>query len=105
MPLEGYDVRKRILKYRDKEPVRQTICKKDIYGVPLLLFLLLEFWLLFLLRLIFLKQKFRQPILIRWPSVEFENNKEAVDKCKSSEASMLVIPLCKNLRFSCFGTG
>jgi len=94
MPLEGYDVKKRILKYGDKEPVRQTSLRKILWRAAVIIPLIGVLVAVPLTTDIF-KSKVQTTNLNPLASMEFENNKEAVDKSKTSEAGLLVIPAVK----------
>lgn len=90
MPLEGYDVRKRILKYTDKEPVRQSSASKILWRAAVIIPLLAAMIAIPLSTDIF-KTKIQSTNLNPLASVEFENNKEAVDKGKAADSSVSAI--------------
>jgi nucleoid DNA-binding protein len=87
MPLEGYDVRKRILKYGDKEPVRQASARKILWRAAVIIPLLAVMIAVPLSTDIF-RTKVQSTNLNPLASVEFENNKEAVDKGKTADSSL-----------------
>lgn len=91
MPLEGYDVKKRILKHADKEPVRQASVRKILWRAAVIIPLIGVLVAVPLTTDIF-KSKVQSTNLNPLASMEFENNKEAVDKSKTIEAGVLVIP-------------
>jgi nucleoid DNA-binding protein len=90
MPLEGYDVKKRILKYHDKEPLKQTSVRKILWRAAVVIPLLAVMVAIPLSTDIF-RTKIQSTNLNPLASVEFENNKEAVDKGKTSESSVPAI--------------
>lgn len=90
MLLEGYDVRKRILKYVDKEPVRQSSVRKILWRAAVIIPLLAVMVAIPLSTDIF-KTKVQSTNLNPLASVEFENNKEAVDKGKTADSSISAI--------------
>jgi nucleoid DNA-binding protein len=83
-PLEGYDARKRILKYNDKEPVKQTSVRKILRRAAIIIPLLAALVAVPLTTNIF-KSKVQTTNLNPLATVEFDNNKEAVDKSKKSD--------------------
>lgn len=90
MPLEGYDVRKRILKYGDKEPVRQSSLRKILWRAAVIIPLITLMIAVPLYTDIF-KTRVQSTNLNPLASVEFENNKEALEKKTISDSSVPVI--------------
>lgn len=78
-PLEGYDIRKRIIKHSDKDPVTQVPVRKILWRaaviVPLLALLVIV-----PLKTDLFKSKVETTTLNPLVSAEFENNKKAVDE-------------------------
>jgi nucleoid DNA-binding protein len=87
MPLEGYDVRKRILKYDDKGPVRKSSVRKILWRAAVIIPLLTLAIAVPLSTDIF-RTKVQSTNLNPLASVEFENNKEAVEKGKTADSSV-----------------
>jgi nucleoid DNA-binding protein len=94
MPLEGYDVKKRILKYSEKEPARHIPVRKILWRAAVIIPLIGVLIAVPLTTDIF-KSKVQTTNLNPLASVEFESNKEAVDKSKTGEVSSPVIPSVK----------
>jgi nucleoid DNA-binding protein len=90
MPLEGYDVKKRILKYGDKEPVRHTSMRKILWRAAIIIPLIGVLVAVPFTTDIF-KTKVQSTSLNPLASMEFENNKEAVDKSKNIETNVPLI--------------
>jgi len=90
MPLEGYDVKKRILKYGDKEPVKQASVRKILWRAAVII-PLLTVMIAVPLSTDILRTKVQSTNLNPLASVEFENNREAVDKGKSADSSISVV--------------
>ena len=84
-PLERHDARKRILKYNDKESARQTSVRKIIWRAAVITVLLTALVAVPLTTDIF-KPKVQTTNLNPLATVEFENNKEAVDKTKINDS-------------------
>jgi len=78
-PLEGYDIRKRIVKYSDKQPVRQSTARKILWraavAVPLIALLIA-----IPLRTDIFKSKVESSTLNPLAKTELENNRKEVDK-------------------------
>ena len=84
-PLEGYDVRKKVLKYKDKESVRQLSTRKILWRAAVIVPLLTALVIIPLSTDIF-KTKVQRTSLNPLASIEFENNKQAVDKSKTADS-------------------
>ena len=78
-PLEGYDVRKRITRHIDKEPVQHSSMRKILWRAVVIL-PLLALMVAVPLRTNLFKPKLETTNLNPLVSVEFENNKKAVDE-------------------------
>jgi nucleoid DNA-binding protein len=87
MPLEGYDVKKRFLKYHDKEPVKQASVRKILWRAAVVIPLLAVMVAVPLSTDIF-RTKVQSTNLNPLASVEFENNKEAVDRGKPVDSTV-----------------
>jgi nucleoid DNA-binding protein len=87
-PLEGYDARKRILKFNDKEPVKQISVRKVLWRAAVIIPLLAALVAVPLTTNIF-KSKVQTTNLNPLATIEFENNKEAVDKTKISDSTLI----------------
>ena len=87
IPLEGYNVRTRILKYKDKEPLKNESLRKNLWRAAVIIPLLAVMIAVPLSTDIF-RAKVQSTNLNPLASVEFENNKEAVDKGKTAENSV-----------------
>jgi nucleoid DNA-binding protein len=84
-PLEGYDVRKKVLKYKDKEPLRQASVRKILWRAAVIIPLLAALVIVPLTTDI-LKTKVQRTSLNPLANIEFENNRQAVDKGKSDDS-------------------
>ena len=84
-PLEGYDVRKKILKYKDKEPLRQVTVRKILWRAAVIIPLLTVLVVVPLTTDIF-KTKVQRTSFNPLANIEFENNRQAVDKSKSTDS-------------------
>jgi len=84
-PLEGYDVRKKLLKYKDKDPVRQASVRKILWRAAVIIPLLAALVVIPLTTDI-LKTKVQRTSLNPLANIEFENNRQAVDKGKSDDS-------------------
>lgn len=76
-PLEGYDVRKKVLKYKDKEPVKQASIRRILWRAAVVVPLLTALVVVSLTTDI-LKTKVQRTNLNPLANIEFENNKQAV---------------------------
>jgi nucleoid DNA-binding protein len=78
-PLEGYDVRKRIIKYSSKDPVRQVSFRKIMWRAAIII-PLLSVMVAVPLKTNLFKPKVEVSTLNPLVSAEFEHNKVAVDE-------------------------
>jgi nucleoid DNA-binding protein len=91
LPLEGYDVRKRVIKHIGKDPVRQASMRKILWRAAVILPLLSILVAVSLKTEIF-KSKIEATTMNPLVSAEFEYNKKAVDEdIKETEAKVLPI--------------
>jgi nucleoid DNA-binding protein len=79
MPLEGYDVRKRISRHIEKDPVRQSSIKKYLWRAAVII-PLLGVMIAVPLKTDLFKTKVQSTNLNPLATVELENNRSAVDK-------------------------
>ena len=84
-PLEGYDVRKKVLKYKDKEPVKQASLRKILWRAAVIIPLLTVLVVVPLTTDI-LKTKVQKTNLNPLANIEFENNRQAIDKGKTTDS-------------------
>ncbi|MGC1390338.1 MAG: SPOR domain-containing protein [Bacteroidales bacterium] len=86
LPLEGYDVRKRIIRHREKDPLKQASIRKVLWRAAVIIPLLS---LLFVVpfKTDLFKAKVESTTMNPLVTAEFENNKKAVDQGNSVEAS------------------
>ena len=84
-PLEGYNVRERVLKFKDKEPLRQVSVRKILWSAAVIVPLVTALIVVSLTTDIF-KTKVQRTSLNPLANIEFENNKQAVDKSKSDNS-------------------
>jgi hypothetical protein len=91
-PLEGYDVRKRIVKYKENDPVRQAFLRKILWRAAIIVPLLTAIAVVSLKTDIF-KSKGQTTNLNPLATAEFEYNKESVDRenTKPSDNSNLIV--------------
>ncbi len=84
LPLEGYDVRKRIISHPDKDSVRQASLRKALWRaaviIPLLSLMVVVPW-----KTDFFKAKVESTTMNPLVTAEFENNKKAVDEGNNIE--------------------
>jgi hypothetical protein len=84
LPVEGYDVRSRILKHAAKDPVRQSSVRRNLWRAAVIIPLLSA--LVFVpLKTDLLKSKIETSSLNPLVTAEFENNKKAVDENVTAE--------------------
>jgi len=87
IPLEGYDIRKRIIRRIDKNPVRQAAIRKNLWGaavaIPLLAILII-----IPLKTDLFKNKVDTTTLNPLVTAEFENNRNAIDKALETDSAM-----------------
>ena len=84
LPLEGYDVRKRILRNIDKDPVKQASLRKILWRAAVIV-PLLSLIVAVSLNTDLFRAKVEATTLNPLVSAEFENNKKAVDEGNKSE--------------------
>lgn len=85
-PLEGYDVRKRIIKYKGKDQVKQVSMRKIIWRAAIIV-PLLSVMVAVPLKTNLFKPKLEVSTLNPLVSAEFEHNKVAVDKIVKEESA------------------
>jgi nucleoid DNA-binding protein len=90
MPLEGYDVRKRILKHGDKDPVRQVSIRKYLWRAAVII-PLLGVMIAVPLKTDLFKTKVQSTNLNPLASVELETNRAAVEKSIKADSLPPVI--------------
>jgi nucleoid DNA-binding protein len=79
LPLEGYDVRNRIIRHTDKDPVKQTSMKKILWRAAVIV-PLLSLLVAVPLKMDLFKAKIEATTLNPLVTAEFEQNKKAVDE-------------------------
>lgn len=84
LPLEGYDVRKRIIRNIDKDPVQQASLRKILWRAAVII-PLLSLLVLVPLKTDFFKARIETTTMNPLVSAEFENNKKAVDENSNAE--------------------
>jgi nucleoid DNA-binding protein len=89
-PLEVYDVRKRVLKYKDNEPVKQASVRKILWRAAIIIPLLAALIVVPLTTDIF-KTRVQQTSLNPLANIEFENNKQAVDNNKAKDSILNIV--------------
>ncbi len=77
-PLEGYDVRKRVIRHLEKDPLRQTSIRKVLWRAAVII-PLLSLLVLVPLKTDLFKSKAEATTMNPLVTAEFENNKQAVD--------------------------
>jgi cell division protein FtsL len=82
LPLVGYDVRKRIIKQNDKDPVAQVSVRKIMWRAAVII-PLLSLLVIVPLKTDLFKSKVETTTLNPLVTAEFENNKKAVDEAIS----------------------
>jgi nucleoid DNA-binding protein len=88
-PLENYDIRKRVLKYKDKEPVKRLSTIKILWRATVIIPLLTVLVIIPLSTDLF-KTKVQRTSLNPLARVEFENNRQAVDKNKIADSLLKI---------------
>ena len=88
-PLEGYDVRKRIARHIDKDPVNRAPVRKVLWRAAVVL-PLLALIVTVSLKTDFFRSKIETTSLNPLVTAEFENNRKAIDE---KSASLPVIPV------------
>jgi len=85
LPLEGYDLRKRIVRHTGKDPVRQASMRKILWRAAVIIPLLAAI-VAVPLKTDFFKSKVESTTLNPLVSAEFEHNKKAVDLGTGNES-------------------
>ncbi|MEI6047347.1 MAG: SPOR domain-containing protein [Bacteroidota bacterium] len=88
LPLEGYDVRKRILRHDGKDPVKQASMKKNLWRAAVIV-PLLSLIVAGSLKTDLFKTKIESTTLNPLATYEFENNKQAVDGGLKDESTKI----------------
>jgi nucleoid DNA-binding protein len=83
-PLESYDVRKKVLRYKDKEPLKQVSMRKMLWRAAVIIPLLVAAVAVPLTTDI-LKTKVNSTNMNPLADIEFKNNRQAVDNNKTAE--------------------
>lgn len=93
IPLEGYDVRKRVLRYHDGEAIKHPLARKILWRAAVII-PLLGFLIAVPLSTDLFRTKVQSTNLNPLASIEFENNKEAIDKAKTTDSlTSSVLPI------------
>ena len=87
-PLEKYDVREKVIRFKDKEPVRQVSVRKNLWRAAVIIPLLAAMVVIPLTTDIF-KTKVQRTSLNPHANIEFENNKQAVDKAQPADSALI----------------
>ena len=90
MPLEGYDVRKRIVRQKNMEPVPQLPTRKILWRAAVII-PLLSLLVIVPLKTDIFKSKAENSTMNPLVTAEFENNKKAVDEDNTSEPPKIEI--------------
>ncbi|MGA2405770.1 MAG: SPOR domain-containing protein [Bacteroidales bacterium] len=88
LPLEGYDVRKRIIRRAEKDPVKQASIRKVLWRAAVII-PLLSLMVLVPLKTDLFKAKVETTTMNPLVTAEFENNKKAVDDGSKSESAKI----------------
>ena len=86
LPLEGYDVRKRIIRHSEKDPVKQASIRKVLWRAAVII-PLLSLLVIVPLKTDLFKAKVEATSMNPLVTAEFENNKKAVDEGSYTEPS------------------
>jgi nucleoid DNA-binding protein len=84
LPLEGYDVRKRIIRSAEKDPVRKASIRKILWRAAIII-PLLSLMVAVSLKTEIFKAKVETTTMNPLVTAEFENNRKAVDESSSIE--------------------
>ena len=84
LPLEGYDVRKRIIRSAEKDPVRKASIRKILWRAAIII-PLLSLMVAVSLKTEIFKAKVETTTMNPLVTAEFENNRKAVDESSSVE--------------------
>jgi nucleoid DNA-binding protein len=95
MPLEGYDLRKRIIKHGDKDPVRQASIRKYLWRAAVII-PLLGVMVAVPLKTDLFKTKVQSTNLNPLARVELENNRSAIEKSVKPDSLLPVISIVKS---------
>jgi nucleoid DNA-binding protein len=87
-PLEKYDVREKVLRFKDKDPVRQVSVRRNIWRAAVIIPLLAAMVVIPLTTDIF-KTRVQRTSLNPLANIEFENNKQAVDNAQPSDSVLI----------------
>ena len=85
LPLEGYDVRRRIIRHVEKDPIKQASIRKVLWKAAVIIPLLSLLFIVPLKTDLF-KAKVEATTMNPLVTAEFENNKKAVDETNYSES-------------------
>ncbi|TAL62053.1 MAG: hypothetical protein EPN88_13995 [Bacteroidetes bacterium] len=86
LPLEGYDVRKRIIRHTAKDPVKQASIRKILWRAAIII-PLLSVLVVVPLKTDFFKSKIEATTMNPLVTAEFEQNKQAVDQDTKDESA------------------
>jgi hypothetical protein len=86
-PLESYNVRDKVLKHRDRQPVRQSAARKILWRAAVIIPLLAVAAIVVIpLTTDLFQSKVQRTSLNPLASIEFENNRQAVDKDRIADS-------------------
>jgi nucleoid DNA-binding protein len=85
LPLEGYDVRKRVIRHTGKDPVKQASVRKVLWRAAVII-PLLSLLVVVPLKTDLFKAKVEATTMNPLVTAEFENNKKAVDEGNINES-------------------
>jgi len=85
LPLEGYDVRKRIIRHTEKDPLKQASIRKVLWRAAVII-PLLSLLVAVPLKTDLFKAKVEATTMNPLVTAEFENNKKAVDEGNNNES-------------------
>jgi len=88
LPLEGYDVRKRITRFKDKDPVRQVSLRKVLWRAAVIV-PLLALIIVVPLKTELFKTRVEATSMNPLVTAEFEHNKKAVDEAVTEGSGMI----------------
>jgi nucleoid DNA-binding protein len=99
IPLEGYDVRKRITRHIDKEPVKHSSLGKVLWRAAIIIIPLLAVLVVIPLKTDIFKSRVEATTMNPLVAVELENNKKAVDEniepAGVAAASEIILPVAE----------
>lgn len=96
LPLEGYDVRKRILRHTEKEPIRHSVLRRNLWRAAVLV-PILGVMVAVSLKTDFLKSRVETSNMNPLVSAELELNKAEIDRSMNMPASLMTDSLSKTL--------